>query len=57
MVSKKHTLDIDPLETQDWIDSLNSLINEKGTNSGGGGANYLTRISILRIILKYLWSI
>ena len=30
MKNKKNILDIDPLETQDWIESLNSLIDEKG---------------------------
>ena len=27
----KNTLDTDPQETQDWIDSVSALIEEKGT--------------------------
>ena len=32
MVNKKNILDIDPLETKDWIESLNALIEEKGND-------------------------
>ena len=31
MQYKKNILDTDPQETQDWIDSINALIDEKGT--------------------------
>ena len=31
MDSKKNILDIDPQETQDWIDSITALIEEKGS--------------------------
>ena len=30
-MNKKNILDVDPQETQDWIDSINALINERGT--------------------------
>ena len=30
MQYKKNILDTDPQETQDWIDSINALIDEKG---------------------------
>ena len=32
MYNKKNILDIDPQETQDWIDSISALIEEKGTS-------------------------
>ncbi len=32
MYNKKNILDIDPQETQDWIDSISALIEEKGTD-------------------------
>ena len=32
MVDKKKILDIDPLETKDWIESLSALIEEKGND-------------------------
>ena len=33
MVNRKKILDIDPLETKDWIESLNALIEEKGDDN------------------------
>ena len=32
MKNKKKILDIDPLETKDWIESMNALIQEKGND-------------------------
>ena len=34
MKNKKKILDIDPLETKDWIESMNALIQEKGNDRG-----------------------